>query len=167
MKLIHLVCIRSAGTNNSTRIWVTSDYWCSTAVCGRNTVWQHISFMTLNPDYFRTDPATTGFYLQHQHTTLILLFHSVNISLSFYILIVSVMDFVSFTILASCLFQSFVYGSVSSKPTLSTSNSRILSCQNSPTSRSCWGQYSIDTDYYSITPTTGVTRGRDSLSSEN
>ena len=35
--------------------------------------------MAFNPDYFRTDPATTGFYLQHQHTTLILPFHSVNI----------------------------------------------------------------------------------------
>ncbi|TVY39689.1 Laccase [Lachnellula subtilissima] len=32
------------------------------------------------------------------------------------------------------------------------------SCTNSATSRNCWGQYSVDTDYYSVTPNTGVTR---------
>ncbi|TVY92286.1 Laccase [Lachnellula willkommii] len=32
------------------------------------------------------------------------------------------------------------------------------SCQNTATSRSCWGEYSVDTDYYSVTPDTGVTR---------
>lgn len=31
-------------------------------------------------------------------------------------------------------------------------------CENSPTSRSCWGDYSIDTNYYEETPDTGVTR---------
>ena len=31
-------------------------------------------------------------------------------------------------------------------------------CENTPTSRGCWGEYSIDTDYYSIVPDTGVTR---------
>lgn len=33
------------------------------------------------------------------------------------------------------------------------------SCENTATSRSCWGDYSIDTDWYSVTPNTGVTRG--------
>ncbi|KAI4600027.1 laccase, multicopper oxidase, benzenediol:oxygen oxidorectuctase [Pestalotiopsis sp. 9143b] len=32
------------------------------------------------------------------------------------------------------------------------------SCENTATSRNCWGEYSIDTDYYQITPDTGVTR---------
>lgn len=31
-------------------------------------------------------------------------------------------------------------------------------CENSPTSRSCWGDYSIDTNYYEEFPSTGVTR---------
>jgi hypothetical protein len=31
-------------------------------------------------------------------------------------------------------------------------------CENSPTSRGCWGEYSIDTDWYSTVPNTGVTR---------
>ncbi len=30
------------------------------------------------------------------------------------------------------------------------------SCDNTPTSRSCWGEYSIDTNYYDTTPDTGV-----------
>lgn len=30
-------------------------------------------------------------------------------------------------------------------------------CQNSPTSRGCWGDYSIDTDYYNVFPRTGRT----------
>jgi hypothetical protein len=33
------------------------------------------------------------------------------------------------------------------------------SCQNAPTSRECWGDYSIDTNYYNVIPVTGVTRG--------
>lgn len=32
------------------------------------------------------------------------------------------------------------------------------SCENTATSRDCWGDYSIDTDYYTTTPDTGVTR---------
>jgi hypothetical protein len=35
---------------------------------------------------------------------------------------------------------------------------RATSCENTATSRSCWGDYNIDTDYYDVTPTTGVTR---------
>lgn len=31
-------------------------------------------------------------------------------------------------------------------------------CENTPTSRECWGQYSIDTDWYNVIPNTGVTR---------
>lgn len=31
-------------------------------------------------------------------------------------------------------------------------------CENSPTSRSCWGDYSIDTNYYEEFFSTGVTR---------
>ena len=32
------------------------------------------------------------------------------------------------------------------------------SCENSPTSRNCWGDYSIETDYYDVIPDTGATR---------
>lgn len=32
------------------------------------------------------------------------------------------------------------------------------SCENTATSRSCWGDYSVDTDYDTITPDTGVTK---------
>jgi hypothetical protein len=35
---------------------------------------------------------------------------------------------------------------------------RATSCENTATSRSCWGEYDIDTDYYNVTPDTGVTR---------
>ncbi|KAH8674148.1 laccase 2 [Xylariales sp. PMI_506] len=35
---------------------------------------------------------------------------------------------------------------------------RATSCENTATSRSCWGDYSIDTDYYDVIPDTGVTR---------
>ncbi|KAH7041161.1 multicopper oxidase-domain-containing protein [Microdochium trichocladiopsis] len=31
-------------------------------------------------------------------------------------------------------------------------------CENSPTSRQCWGQHSINTDWYEVVPETGATR---------
>src|ERR1700678_2132768 len=31
-------------------------------------------------------------------------------------------------------------------------------CENTPTSRQCWGNYSVDTNWYDDTPYTGVTR---------
>jgi hypothetical protein len=33
------------------------------------------------------------------------------------------------------------------------------SCENTATSRNCWGDYSIDTNWYDTTPDTGVVRG--------
>lgn len=46
--------------------------------------------------------------------------------------------------------------------TSSTSNDlatrQNTSCDNTATSRSCWGDYSIDTDWYTVVPETGVTR---------
>ncbi|KAF8860413.1 laccase precursor [Acephala macrosclerotiorum] len=35
---------------------------------------------------------------------------------------------------------------------------RNITCENTATSRSCWGEYDIDTDYYDVIPETGVTR---------
>jgi hypothetical protein len=35
---------------------------------------------------------------------------------------------------------------------------RATACENTATSRSCWGEYDIDTDYYNVIPDTGVTR---------
>jgi hypothetical protein len=37
-------------------------------------------------------------------------------------------------------------------------NSKPRSCKNSHTSRRCWGDFSIDTNYYDVFPDTGVTR---------
>src|SRR5277367_121906 len=48
---------------------------------------------------------------------------------------------------------------VSSKATKPYSSSRGSGtpCINSPTDRQCWGKYDINTDYYDVTPDTGVT----------
>jgi hypothetical protein len=35
---------------------------------------------------------------------------------------------------------------------------QTTSCENTASSRNCWGNYSIDTNYYDVTPDTGVTR---------
>lgn len=35
---------------------------------------------------------------------------------------------------------------------------QATSCENSATSRNCWGDYSTDTNYYTTIPDTGVTR---------
>jgi len=31
-------------------------------------------------------------------------------------------------------------------------------CENTATSRRCWGEYSIDTDWLEVTPETGITK---------
>jgi hypothetical protein len=33
-------------------------------------------------------------------------------------------------------------------------------CENTPTSRHCWGNHNIDTNFYEETPNTGVVRGK-------
>ncbi|PQE21062.1 putative Laccase-2 protein [Rutstroemia sp. NJR-2017a WRK4] len=38
------------------------------------------------------------------------------------------------------------------------STNSTTSCANTATSRNCWGDYSIDTNWYDVTPNTGVTR---------
>jgi len=35
---------------------------------------------------------------------------------------------------------------------------QTTSCENTASSRNCWGNYSIDTNYYNVVPDTGVTR---------
>ncbi|POS75460.1 laccase [Diaporthe helianthi] len=49
-----------------------------------------------------------------------------------------------------------------SLPSLPASTSNLMprqsSCQNSATSRGCWGDFSIDTNYYDVFPDTGITR---------
>jgi len=35
---------------------------------------------------------------------------------------------------------------------------QTAACENTPTSRSCWGEFNTDTNYYLETPDTGVTR---------
>lgn len=37
-------------------------------------------------------------------------------------------------------------------------NSSSTGCENTATSRSCWGEYDIDTNYYTTFPDTGITR---------
>jgi len=58
------------------------------------------------------------------------------------------------------LFAAFAHHSLASAiPSVSDLVTRQnASCENTATSRRCWGGYSIDTDYYSVTPDTGVTR---------
>ena len=41
---------------------------------------------------------------------------------------------------------------------LTQNQSEASLCANSATNRTCWGQYSINTDYYESWPTTGVIR---------
>lgn len=51
-------------------------------------------------------------------------------------------------------------GSVARPPTRQdlASERRQTACENTPTSRRCWGNYSVDTDYYDTIPDTGVVR---------
>lgn len=44
------------------------------------------------------------------------------------------------------------------EPDLSLMPRQDASCENTATSRSCWGDYDIDTNYYKTFPDTGVTR---------
>ncbi|KAH8818025.1 laccase precursor [Hyaloscypha sp. PMI_1271] len=61
-----------------------------------------------------------------------------------------------FTLLTGPFFHSLVSAiPFTSQPSPLTPRQ---SCENTATSRNCWGDYSIDTDYYSVTPDTGVTR---------
>ncbi|KAF8858876.1 hypothetical protein BDZ45DRAFT_704516 [Acephala macrosclerotiorum] len=65
--------------------------------------------------------------------------------------------------LATLLSATFARSLASAIPyAASTSNGlatrQNTSCENTATSRSCWGDYSIDTDWYTVTPDTGVTR---------
>lgn len=52
----------------------------------------------------------------------------------------------------------FPHGAAHTTPR-STGLATRASCDNTATSRDCWGDYSIDTNYYETTVTTGVTRG--------
>nr|ABM21603.1 laccase 2 [Sclerotinia minor] len=56
----------------------------------------------------------------------------------------------------------FAQASASAIPAIrspATSHQKVTaSCAHSATSRSCWGAYSIDTDWYDVIPHTGVTR---------
>ncbi len=55
---------------------------------------------------------------------------------------------------STSLASAIPLSSTSKGPSLNTRQS----CENTATSRSCWGDYSIDTDWYETTPDTGVTR---------
>ena len=46
------------------------------------------------------------------------------------------------------------------KNAISAPAPRQAGCEHSATARGCWGEYSIDTDYYTVIPDTGVTRGK-------
>ncbi|KAJ5818171.1 multicopper oxidase-domain-containing protein [Penicillium riverlandense] len=43
-------------------------------------------------------------------------------------------------------------------PIFSSRSIAVVPCQNTPTSRGCWGEHNISTDYYAVTPDTGVIR---------
>ena len=47
--------------------------------------------------------------------------------------------------------------SVTTRPTIPSLQARRTSCANTATSRGCWGNFSVDTNFYEETPNTGVT----------
>lgn len=79
------------------------------------------------------------------------------------------MKFAHFAALAAFAYEisastipSLSEGISSLLPRLLPSSPEILpraNCENTATSRSCWGNYSTDTDWYTVIPDTGVTRG--------
>lgn len=63
-----------------------------------------------------------------------------------------------FTCLASTAYYFSVAAAPFSSDIVTSPLTKRASCDNTATSRSCWGDYDIDTDYYSVTPDTGVVR---------
>ena len=66
-----------------------------------------------------------------------------------------------FASLASCIDLAtalLLPKNASLSTTFPSLQARTTSCANSATSRGCWGNYSIDTNFYEETPDTGVTR---------
>ena len=68
------------------------------------------------------------------------------------------MKFTVVTLLAASFCHSFASTIPFSSERHSLTPRQNTSCANTATSRSCWGDYSIDTDWYSVVPDTGVTR---------
>jgi hypothetical protein len=65
----------------------------------------------------------------------------------------------------AALFATSLYHSLTSAIPLLTGGStsplsprQTTSCANTATSRKCWGEYSIDNNWYDVTPDTGVTK---------
>ncbi|RDW71747.1 putative Laccase-2 [Coleophoma crateriformis] len=58
----------------------------------------------------------------------------------------------------AALIPSQAHSQVHQKKSLTSELKPRASCDNTATSRDCWGDYSIDTNWYTTTPTTGVTR---------
>lgn len=85
-------------------------------------------------------------------------YSTLGISLSFKLCqrLYEIMKSTIVTLLAAFIYQC----SASVVPSTANLNPRT-SCENTATTRSCWGDYSIDTDYYTVVPDTGVTRGAD------
>ncbi|OJJ97695.1 multicopper oxidase [Aspergillus aculeatus ATCC 16872] len=55
-------------------------------------------------------------------------------------------------------FLAYVTGWTGMQGLWETSDQAVFqTCENTPTSRHCWGEYSIDTNYYTTVPTTGHT----------
>jgi hypothetical protein len=68
------------------------------------------------------------------------------------------------TFLATLFYQSSAFVVPDTTKELSP---RATSCENTATTRSCWGNYSLDTDWYTVVPETGVTRGKGFSAREN
>lgn len=64
-----------------------------------------------------------------------------------------------FTALTALFAQASATAIPAVRSPLAPRQNTTASCANSATSRSCWGEYSIDTNWYDVTPNTGVTRG--------
>jgi len=71
----------------------------------------------------------------------------------------SILSFLSFSSAASALALATPYHSNGLQLRQSNSTgSNTTNCANGPNSRGCWGEYSIDTNFYDVTPDTGVIR---------
>ena len=69
-----------------------------------------------------------------------------------------------FSVLLAASAVSAVPLSSNPSPALKT---RQTGCEHTATSRGCWGDYSIDTDFLNVLPRTGITRGKFNFTPKN
>ena len=82
----------------------------------------------------------------------------------FYIRTFAIIIFNMKSTLIALLLAASIVSAIPLQATPSSSlKGRQSGCENSASDRGCWGDYSIDTDHYTVIPNTGVTRGMRNL----